>query len=146
MLPQPRTDVPMKHYRISEAAARAGLTKHTVRAWERRYGLPAPKRTSTRYRLYSDADVEVLRRMGRLLEQGVAPAEAAKICLTSEVTLHEDVAKLPGERVRLLGRLQDATALLGDERLSVLVQCAEAFAGLPSQPPLSIYEGTVNVG
>jgi DNA-binding transcriptional MerR regulator/methylmalonyl-CoA mutase cobalamin-binding subunit len=39
---------------------RTGLSPHTIRAWERRYGAVLPERTSTNRRRYSDEDVERL--------------------------------------------------------------------------------------
>lgn len=55
-------------FSISEVAAMVGLTAHTIRAWERRYGLPRPARTAATHRRYTMDDVEVLRRV----KQGVS--------------------------------------------------------------------------
>ncbi|WP_434422398.1 MerR family transcriptional regulator [Nannocystis pusilla] len=44
-------------YRIQSVAEMTGVSAATLRAWERRYGLPAPRRSSSAYRLYSDRDV-----------------------------------------------------------------------------------------
>jgi DNA-binding transcriptional MerR regulator len=65
-------------YRIQSVADQTGLSTATLRAWERRYGFPSPHRTSSAYRLYSDRDVELVRRMQAMLEAGVAPGEAAQ--------------------------------------------------------------------
>ena len=43
---------------IKEAATRAGLTPTVARAWERRYGVVAPARTTSGYRLYDEAAIE----------------------------------------------------------------------------------------
>lgn len=64
--------------RIGELARRAGIAPATLRAWERRYGVIAPRRGESGYRLYSDADEKRLVRMVALIESGVAPAEAAR--------------------------------------------------------------------
>lgn len=37
---------------IKRAAELTGVPEHTLRAWERRYGLVAPARTDGGYRLY----------------------------------------------------------------------------------------------
>ncbi|GAC1339006.1 MAG: cobalamin-dependent protein [Candidatus Dormibacteria bacterium] len=63
---------------IVEVSKRTGLSVHTLRAWERRYGVPAPERSASRYRLYDAEDLEVLRRMVALVSGGVSPAEASK--------------------------------------------------------------------
>ncbi len=62
---------------IKEAADRAGLSPDVLRAWERRYGVVRPARTPSGYRLYSDADIERLRAMQRLIDAGIRPREAA---------------------------------------------------------------------
>ena len=64
--------------RIGELARRTGVATELLRAWERRYGLLAPERTDSGYRLYSDADVRRVRRMRELLATGLSAAEAAR--------------------------------------------------------------------
>lgn len=63
---------------IVEVSKRTGLSVHTLRAWERRYGVPTPERSVGRYRLYDAADLEVLRRMVALVAGGVSPGEASE--------------------------------------------------------------------
>ena len=41
-------------YRIKRVAHLTGINPATLRAWERRYGLVAPDRTGSGYRLYTD--------------------------------------------------------------------------------------------
>lgn len=55
-------------FSISEVAAMVGLTAHTIRAWERRYGVPRPARTAATHRRYTMDDVDLLRRV----KQGVS--------------------------------------------------------------------------
>jgi len=66
-------------YRIHTVAELTGVPAPTLRAWERRYGLPAPQRGPNAYRLYSNRDVTLLRRARALCEQGLAPSEAARV-------------------------------------------------------------------
>lgn len=70
-------------YTIKHAAQRVGITTATLRAWERRYGVIAPHRSESGYRLYGDHDVAVLRSMKRLVDQGwsagLAAAEAIRL-------------------------------------------------------------------
>ena len=73
----------MSSYRIRTVSELTGVSTATLRAWERRYGVPTPARTASAYRLYSDADVAVIRRMSALVKQGVAAAEAARSVLAS---------------------------------------------------------------
>ncbi len=50
-----------------------GLGKDTLRVWERRYGFPQPQRDANGERLYSSAQVERLRLIKRLMDQGHRP-------------------------------------------------------------------------
>jgi DNA-binding transcriptional MerR regulator/methylmalonyl-CoA mutase cobalamin-binding subunit len=64
-------------YRIHVAAELSGVRVELIRAWERRYGVLAPKRTPSGYRVYTDRDVALLRRLKQLTEEGVSISEAA---------------------------------------------------------------------
>ncbi len=48
-------------YNIKAVSRLVGLLPVTLRAWERRYGMPSPNRGQQGYRLYSDYDVCTLR-------------------------------------------------------------------------------------
>jgi len=52
-----------------------GLSKDTLRVWERRYGFPAPSRDRGGQRIYVAADVEKLRLVRRLLDCGYRPGK-----------------------------------------------------------------------
>ena len=64
-------------YNIKQAGHRTGLSVALLRAWERRYGIVAPQRTASGYRLYDDAAIERLRAMRHLVEDGWSPSSAA---------------------------------------------------------------------
>jgi DNA-binding transcriptional MerR regulator/methylmalonyl-CoA mutase cobalamin-binding subunit len=53
------------------------LKPDLIRAWERRYGAVAPGRSDTRRRFYSDADVERLRLLRRVVETGRSIGQVA---------------------------------------------------------------------
>jgi len=48
-------------YNLNLILQETGLKADTIRAWERRYGLPRPGRTEGGHRLYSDYDLEILK-------------------------------------------------------------------------------------
>ena len=68
-------------YTIKQAAIRSGVNVPLLRAWERRYGIPAPGRTASGYRLYDDESIDRVRLMKSLLEAGWAPSQAARAIL-----------------------------------------------------------------
>ncbi|MCW3054724.1 MAG: transcriptional regulator, MerR family [Chthonomonadales bacterium] len=59
-----------KEHTIQKAAQLAGLTPHTIRAWERRYGVLTPERTPSNQRLYTDAEVEKLALLQKVVQSG----------------------------------------------------------------------------
>ena len=70
--------VESSRYTIKVVAERTGVTLHTLRAWERRYGVPKPRRASgNQYRLYGDQDIADVLWMKRQIEQGIAPSQAS---------------------------------------------------------------------
>ncbi len=87
-------------YRIQAVAQRTGIPAATLRAWERRYGIPLPVRTDTAYRTYSERDVELVEELRRLCSSGLSPAEAANLLketlplqadeTTTEIAIGED--------------------------------------------------------
>ncbi|AFE08265.1 transcriptional regulator CarH [Corallococcus coralloides DSM 2259] len=66
-------------YRIHIAAELSGVRVELIRAWERRYGVLEPERTPAGYRVYTDRDVALLKRLKALTDEGVAISEAAKL-------------------------------------------------------------------
>jgi len=57
---------------IRTVANRTGVNPVTLRAWERRYKLLTPQRTPKGHRLYSEEDVELIRHVLDLLDQGIS--------------------------------------------------------------------------
>ncbi|RMH35810.1 MAG: MerR family transcriptional regulator [Nitrospirae bacterium] len=68
----------MGSFRIHRVAKLTGLSVHTIRAWERRYGLVNPARSTNRYRVYTDEDILVLRYLKEQTDQGVPISELAQ--------------------------------------------------------------------
>ena len=56
-----------------------GIPEPTLRAWERRYGIPSPERTEAGYRLYGAKEIAEVERMRELCDGGMAASEAAKV-------------------------------------------------------------------
>ncbi len=53
-----------------------GLAADTLRAWERRYGLPAPDRTAGGHRLYSQRDIETIKWLMKRQQEGLSISHA----------------------------------------------------------------------
>ena len=62
-------------FTIASVEKETGLSKDTLRVWERRYGFPAPERDPGGDRVYPAAQVERLRLIKRLIDQGHRPGQ-----------------------------------------------------------------------
>lgn len=89
--------------RISQVARRIGISSSALRAWEA-LGLVAPRRTQSRYRLYSEADVRLLQRALFLRRaRGLNPAAIVHVLKRQGiVSVPAEVVLLPGQRFRRL--------------------------------------------
>ena len=71
-------------FRIGEVSRRTGVSVELLRAWEARYRLLRPKRTTGHFRLYTDQDAGRVQRMRSLLDSGLSAAQAARTVLQEE--------------------------------------------------------------
>ncbi len=65
-------------YNIKAVSSMVDLLPVTLRAWERRYGMPNPHRGEQGYRLYSPYDVRLLRWLKHQNESGMSIGQAVK--------------------------------------------------------------------
>lgn len=129
-------------YRIHVAAELSGVRVELIRAWERRYGVLAPRRTPSGYRVYTDRDVTLLRRLKQLTEEGVSISEAATMLpqLLEELDAAPPVPEpVPQASATSLTAWRDealaAAAALDQRRVSQVLN--EVLAALT---PLKAYE------
>jgi DNA-binding transcriptional MerR regulator len=112
------------YLRIGELAKRTGVSPELLRAWEQRYGLLQPTRTTGGFRLYSAADEAMVQRMQSLVSGGLAAAQAARLVLSggepapptvsaSATTLEDAAANLTAS----LDRLDEQAANTALDRL-----------------------------
>jgi DNA-binding transcriptional MerR regulator len=95
-------------FRIGELSRRSGTSPELLRAWERRYGLLHPTRSSGGLRLYSDADLERVRVMRQHLGDGLAAAEAAALAAREPARERETPPLLPASARGELATALDA--------------------------------------
>ncbi|MBL0104802.1 MAG: MerR family transcriptional regulator [Bacteroidetes bacterium] len=60
----------MANYSIKDIELLTGIKAHTLRIWEQRYNIPAPKRTETNIRFYDDDDLKLLLNISLLNRNG----------------------------------------------------------------------------
>jgi PAS domain S-box-containing protein len=74
--------------RVGELARRTGVGVATVRAWERRFGFLHPERSSGGQRLYTEADVERVSAVRRLVTEGLTlPAAVDRVTVAGSGAL-----------------------------------------------------------
>jgi MerR family transcriptional regulator, heat shock protein HspR len=102
-------------YIISVAAELAGVHPQTLRIYERK-GLVRPQRTSGNTRRYSEADIDRLRRVQRLTQEGVNLAGAKRI-----MALEDDLRRMRELLAQLEARLEDRPIPMPGERVGVAI-------------------------
>jgi DICT domain-containing protein len=116
----------VKGLAIKDVAERTGIAAATIRVWEQRYGFPEPARTPSGYRVYTDEDVDALRRVSALRDAGLsvpAAVERARAAagasdrpsIYGAIVAAEDA--LPARRLRKATLLQISRAI-EDETLA----------------------------
>ncbi len=102
-------------YIISVAAELAGVHPQTLRIYERK-GLVRPHRTNGNTRRYSQADIDLLRRIQGLTQEGVNLAGAKRI-----LALEEDLQRLRTRIAQLEERLEDHAIPMPGEHAGVAI-------------------------
>lgn len=106
--------------RIGEFARRVGISPELLRAWERRYGLLQPIRSSGGFRLYTDEDAARVEAMKAGLDEGLSAAESAQRVLAGERPAE---SLLDDARLRLIASVRDYDEVAAHQVLD------EAFSG-----------------
>jgi MerR family transcriptional regulator, light-induced transcriptional regulator len=104
---------------IRVVARLTGINPVTIRAWERRYRLVSPERTPGGHRLYSRADVELLRAASRLVEQGLAISRATRL-------LEQPAPRRESRDDGLLERFLERLRALDDDGMSAAFEASLA--------------------
>ncbi|MCU0896908.1 MAG: MerR family transcriptional regulator [Burkholderiales bacterium] len=108
-------------YSIGSVERDTGLTKDTLRVWERRYGFPAPLRDAHGERVYSAEQVEKLRTIKRLLDRGHRPGRIIERSLAELVEL-ADAAPAEAPARELAEPLHAVLTLVRQHRVAELRQ------------------------
>jgi DNA-binding transcriptional MerR regulator len=124
-------------YNIKAVAQMLNLLPVTLRAWERRYGLPSPQRGGQGYRLYSEHDLQTLRWLKTQIDSGMNIGQAArKLSQLRETGLDPAARDLtPMEKPlsieNLRTSLQKSLRLLNDQMASEALR--QAFSLYPTE-------------
>jgi DNA-binding transcriptional MerR regulator/methanogenic corrinoid protein MtbC1 len=72
-------DLQTPTYNLKAVVNETGLKPDTLRAWERRYGLPEPDRTDGGHRIYSDEDIRILKWLIQRQDEGMSISRAVDL-------------------------------------------------------------------
>lgn len=110
-------------FRIQSVAEMTGVPASTLRAWEQRYGFPAPERTASAYRVYSQDDIDLIAAVRARCDAGMAPAEAV-----AEVLESATMASAPPPRSSSPSkpRVDPGSAVENSSAIERIVQAAHA--------------------
>ncbi|TDN99082.1 MerR family transcriptional regulator [Sunxiuqinia elliptica] len=81
----------MNYYTIKDLETLSGIKAHTIRIWEKRYGLLEPLRTTTNIRYYSDEELRKLLNVSMLVKHGY---KISKVSVFEDKQIQQEVLKL----------------------------------------------------
>jgi DNA-binding transcriptional MerR regulator/methylmalonyl-CoA mutase cobalamin-binding subunit len=137
-----REELPEPALSIAAVERDTGLSKDTLRVWERRYGFPQPLRDPNGERLYPPEQVDKLRLIRRLLDRGRRPSQivtesADALAAMAEACCAKSCsADLDGKQALLLERirLHSGGELVGLLQQLLLKQGLQRFAAQTVAP------------
>ncbi|WP_282140638.1 MerR family transcriptional regulator [Cytobacillus oceanisediminis] len=105
-------------YNIKAVSKMLGIQPGTLRAWERRYQIVAPKRNESGHRLYTEEHIKVLKWLIRKVDQGFSISQAVSLLDNKELNAEPLQMDKEGDR----------SGALANELLEALLQFNETKA------------------
>lgn len=103
-------------FQIRDLEGFSGVKAHTIRIWEKRYGLLSPDRTGTNIRYYGPEDLRSILNVAYLNQRGYKISKIAALTVVERETLVREVSESDGGADEVLNMLK--LAMLGfDEAL-----------------------------
>jgi DNA-binding transcriptional MerR regulator len=87
-------------YNLKVVIRETGLKPDTLRAWERRYGLPNPRRSSGGHRLYSQYDIETIKWLIERQNEGLRINRAVQLWQSFEEQGQDPLQMMPSAGTR----------------------------------------------
>lgn len=105
-------------YNIKAVSKMLGIQAGTLRAWERRYQIIAPKRNESGHRLYTEEHIKILKWLIRKVDQGFSISQAVALLENKELNAEPLQMDKEGDR----------SAALSNELLEALLHFNESKA------------------
>jgi DNA-binding transcriptional MerR regulator/methylmalonyl-CoA mutase cobalamin-binding subunit len=121
-------------FNVKAIARQTDVAAATLRAWERRYGIPSPPRTDSGYRLYSARDVAMIRWLKSQVENGMSISQAVQLLRSLQSTsanghveaIRSVINPQPSSYQRLHNDIAVAASDFDEERIEAAL--GEAFS------------------
>lgn len=84
-------------FNLKAVVQETGLKPDTLRAWERRYGLPVPQRTDSGHRLYSQNDIQLLKWLIARQDEGMSISRAVELWRRLEIEESDPLAVITAQ-------------------------------------------------
>jgi DNA-binding transcriptional MerR regulator len=111
-----KSNIPDGLLPIRTVSSLTGVNPVTLRAWERRYQLVMPHRTPKGHRLYTRENVELIKQILELLDQGISISQVKPLLEQAPAEVAATPAAEPGEAWRSYQQAMLAAIEAFDER------------------------------
>jgi DNA-binding transcriptional MerR regulator len=138
-----KAEPPSPSLSIDQAVLMTGISAFTLRNWEKRYDFLRPERRANGFREYSEAQVELLKRIHGLILQGARIGELATVIRRGKALPSLDSGTfdpaVQAEALELYARLRDYDLTGAEAKVAALesVYIPEQMLDLIYQPLLS---------
>lgn len=136
----------MAVYSIKDLENLSGIRAHTIRIWEKRYGLIDPHRTNTNIRYYTDNDLKKILNVAVLNRHGIKISNIAKL---SDLELKEEIIRVSGDSLAsdtLVDSLVMAMIDFDEYKLESLIEKSIRKKGLKTTVTEVLYPFISKVG
>jgi DNA-binding transcriptional MerR regulator len=123
-------------YNLKVVIRDTGIKPDTLRAWERRYGLPQPQRTEGGHRLYSAYDIEMLKWLHSRQQEGLSISRAVELWKSLEEEGQDPLQAIPNTAPSTPAVNISGESL--DELRMSWVESAEAFDEIAAEQALAM--------
>ncbi|MBZ5752806.1 MerR family transcriptional regulator [Metabacillus rhizolycopersici] len=109
-------------YNVKAVSNLLGIQPGTLRAWERRYKMIAPKRNEAGHRIYSEEHIDILKWLLNKVDQGFTISQAVTLLENNQISVHNQ-SEMKSNKVE-----PDYSNVLMDELLQSLLNFDETEA------------------
>ena len=117
-------------YSIQQVAEMTGLSKQVIRKWEDRYGIITPQRLDNGYRIYSQEEVALLKKIIKLTEAGHSVKQAATLVQQQPEESIESPETHTDQTNYFLLALEEAGGIADDKKIMHLLEQAHHLFGV----------------